>query len=151
MLKHCYVFDIDGTLADCSHRLHHIQKQPKDWDAFFDAVLDDKPIEHMANLAITLFQTHNIAFVSGRSDVCKCDTALWLHRHILPTVTLSPLNLYMRKAGDHRDDDIVKIEMLAQLRADGFEPIMVFDDRKRVVDAWRAAGIPCAQVAPGDF
>jgi hypothetical protein len=27
--------DIDGTLADCTHRLHHIQKQPKDWDAFF--------------------------------------------------------------------------------------------------------------------
>ena len=22
----CYIFDIDGTLADCKHRLHHIQK-----------------------------------------------------------------------------------------------------------------------------
>lgn len=36
-MKSVYVFDIDGTLADLTHRLHHIQKQPKDWDAFFDA------------------------------------------------------------------------------------------------------------------
>jgi hypothetical protein len=36
-------------------------------------------------------------------------------------------------------------------RIDGFEPIMVFDDRNRVVKALRAAGVPCAQVAEGDF
>lgn len=33
----------------------------------------------------------------------------------------------------------------------GYEPIMAFDDRDRVVKMWRDAGIPCAQVAPGDF
>jgi hypothetical protein len=57
----------------------------------------------------------------------------------------------MRKEGDHRDDDIIKLELLEQVRADGFEPIMAFDDRNRVVAAWRSAGVPCAQVAPGDF
>ena len=51
----------------------------------------------------------------------------------------------------HRADDILKIELLDQIRADGFSPIMAFDDRDRVVAAWRAAGVPCAQVAPGDF
>ena len=30
-----FIFDIDGTLADASHRLHHIQNGNKDWDAFF--------------------------------------------------------------------------------------------------------------------
>lgn len=29
------IFDIDGTLADCSHRLHWIQSKPKNWNAFF--------------------------------------------------------------------------------------------------------------------
>ena len=58
---------------------------------------------------------------------------------------------YMREAGDHRDDDVVKIEMLAQIRADGFEPIMVFEDRTRVVKARRSAGIPCMQVCNGNF
>ena len=37
------------------------------------------------------------------------------------------------------------------VRADNFDPIIAFDDRDRVVAAWRSAGIPCLQVAPGDF
>jgi len=32
-----YIFDIDGTLADVSHRLHYITGETKDWDAFFAA------------------------------------------------------------------------------------------------------------------
>ena len=37
-MSKCYIFDLDGTLADCAHRLHHIQKEQKDWKAFFAAV-----------------------------------------------------------------------------------------------------------------
>ena len=48
----CYIFDIDGTIADLSHRLPHIQKTPKDWTAFFASVADDVPIEHTIKLAI---------------------------------------------------------------------------------------------------
>ncbi len=29
------VFDIDGVLADATHRQHHVAGRPKDWDAFF--------------------------------------------------------------------------------------------------------------------
>ena len=46
--------DIDSTLADCSHRLHHIQKQPKAWTSFFAACNYDTPIPHMIELAMTL-------------------------------------------------------------------------------------------------
>lgn len=143
----CYIFDIDGTLADCSHRLHHIQKQPKDWTSFFADCHGDAPISHMIELAQTLrlASAKQIVFVSGRSDECRPATELWLRENGLTGA------LYMRKAGDYRDDDIIKVEILSQVRADGYDPIMAFDDRNRVVAAWRAAGIPCAQVAPGDF
>lgn len=144
----CYIFDIDGTLCDCSHRIHHIQTIPKDWDSFFAACHMDAPIPHIIDLCKMLYWTGSasIVYVSGRSDQCRLQTEQWMRVHDLP---LGPL--FMRKEGDHRDDDIIKIELLAQLRADGFDPIMAFDDRDRVVAAWRAAGIPCAQVAPGDF
>ena len=39
-----YIFDIDGTLADCSHRLHYISGEHKDWDAFYKECVNDKPI-----------------------------------------------------------------------------------------------------------
>lgn len=142
----CYIFDIDGTLADCSHRLHHIQKRPKDWDAFFADCGDDDPINHIIGLLRALAERHEIVFVSGRSDQVRAETVAWLDRHVGISEPL-----YMRRQGDRRDDDFLKIELLAQLRADGFDPIMAFDDRTRVVNAWRAAGVPCAQVAPGDF
>ena len=147
MALSCYVFDIDGTLADCSHRIHNIEKQPKDWDAFFAACGYDEPIPHIVSLAVTLHDAdQNIVYVSGRSDQCKTETLNWLEAYELPDAPI-----YMRKAGDHRPDDIVKGELLDQLIADGFQPIMAFDDRDRVVKMWRERGIPCAQVAEGNF
>jgi phosphoglycolate phosphatase-like HAD superfamily hydrolase len=143
-----YLFDIDGTLADCSHRLHHILSDPKDWRSFFAGCAGDQPIMHIIELARTLGTVpgRSIVYVSGRSDECRQQTTDWLFRHHLPA---GPL--YMRKAGDHRDDDVIKLELLEQLRGHGYEPVMAFDDRNRVVAAWRSAGIPCAQVADGNF
>jgi hypothetical protein len=57
----------------------------------------------------------------------------------------------MRRRGDKRADFIVKGELLDKIIADGWQPIMAFDDRNQVVQMWRARGIPCAQVAEGDF
>lgn len=143
----CFLFDIDGTLADLSHRLHHIQKQPKDWDAFFAAVADDAPIEHVIAFARTLWAGGaKLVFVSGRNEVCRLATVNWLRRYGLPS---GPL--LMRGADDRRPDDVVKTEMLPLILAYGYTPVMAFEDRDRVVAAWRAHGIPCAQVAPGAF
>ena len=146
-LRPCFIIDIDGTIANGDHRLHHIQKDPKDWDTYFLACDADARIEHMWQLVTAIAVTQAaIIYVSGRSDICREQTENWLDRHGFPCD-----ELYMRKQGDHRNDDVLKIEMLARVRADGYEPIMAFDDRNRVVKAWRDAGIPCAQVAEGDF
>jgi hypothetical protein len=59
--------------------------------------------------------------------------------------------LWMRPAGDYRDDSIIKSELLDQILAAGYKPELVFDDRDRVVSMWREREIPCFQVAPGNF
>lgn len=150
MAKRCYVFDVDGTLADYSHRLHHINgiDKEKDWDAFFEDCVADPPIDHMCDLAWALRHKANaeVVCVSGRSDQVREQTEHWL----LVELSFVP-KLYMRKAGDHRPDWIVKRELLAELCADGYEPIMVFDDRNIGVKMWREQGVPCMQVAEGDF
>lgn len=141
-----YIFDIDGTLADITHRLYHIQKEPKDWKRFFADCTHDQPITHMVALCSLLIDYVPVLFVSGRSDEVRRETLEWLHKY-----KLYGKKLYMRKAGDHKPDHLLKLELLANIRADGYEPVMVFDDRTAVVQAWRKAGIPCAQVADGDF
>lgn len=146
-MKSCYIFDIDGTLANGDHRVHHIKKQPKDWDTYFSLCGEDEPIMPVVKLAQALWKSNNFFFyVSGRSDVCREQTEQWLMKHGLPKEPLM-----MRKQGDHRDDDILKSEFLDEILADGWIPLMVFDDRNRVVNMWRKRGIVCAQVAEGDF
>jgi phosphoglycolate phosphatase-like HAD superfamily hydrolase len=144
-----YLFDIDGTLADLTHRLHHIQSTPKNWDAFFAACPDDAPIPHMIELVQTLHAAgRDVFFVSGRSDRVRAETLAWLDKNI---GGVYDDELYMRRDGDHRPDNLVKAEMLDQIRAEDFEPIMAFDDRDQVVKMWREKGIPCVQVAEGAF
>ena len=83
---------------------------------------------------------------SGRSDDTRAVTEKWLSDNRIPFDAL-----FMRRAGDYRQDSIVKVELLAQIRQWHGEPYIWFDDRNQVVDAIRAQGVRVLQVAPGDF
>jgi phosphoglycolate phosphatase-like HAD superfamily hydrolase len=156
-MRHVYLFDLDGTLCDIEHRLHFIRAPElvgsigqdeafkPDWDAFFDACGMDSPIEHMVGLARLL--KHDSIYISGRSDRVQSKTTAWLQLYGL----IPCQGLYMRKHGDHRPDHVVKLELLGKIKDDGFTPIMAFDDRQQVVDMWRTNGVPCAQVAEGNY
>jgi len=137
-----YVFDLDGTLADCAHRLPYLEM--KDWRGFFAACPDDTPIWPTLGILRALHESGNrIEIWSGRSDEVRLETEDWLIRHGVPQT----VKLLMRTAGDKRPDDEVKREFLWG----GGLPDVIFDDRSRVVSMWRSEGIPCFQVAPGDF
>lgn len=137
-----YVFDLDGTLADCSHRLHHLDR--KDWQPFFAACPDDEPIWPPITVLMALhYAGHRIEIWSGRSDEVRAETEQWMIRHGIP----QSVKLIMRSAGDKRPDDEVKREFLRGCAA----PDVIFDDRDRVVAMWRAEGLTCFQVAPGTF
>lgn len=146
-----YVFDLDGTLADCQHRLKYIDKslpkKDRDYAKFYEECINDTPIWPVINLLNDLELSNNIIIVTARSDECRELTLQWLEAHCIEWNRL----IFAREEGDYREDSILKQKVLDQLRADGVEISMVFDDRKRVVDMWRANGVSCAQVAEGDF
>jgi hypothetical protein len=147
------LFDIDGTLADCSGRKHFIETRPKDWDAFFEACDDDELIHHMGVLFNTLNRVKDIRilFATGRPERLRDKTVAWLDDN-LDADAHDHDRLYMRADGDFRPDHVVKSEILDRIIDDwGRKPLMVFDDRSSVVHMWRMRGIPCLQVAEGDF
>jgi predicted kinase len=140
------ICDIDGTLADCSHRIHHITKGKHDWDTFESLAMGDAVREPIANL-VNLFYDNNytILIVSGRMiDRAGKNTAAWLDKYKIPYQ-----HIFMRNGGDTRQDAIVKMEILEKLPKN--QICYILDDRQQVVDAWRAAGLTCLQVAPGNF
>lgn len=132
-MQDCILVDIDGTLANVEHRLHHIKDGNHDWDSFFDAMDQDTPTE-MLKLLSTFPSLHSVAFVyvSGRPDSHRDMTIAWLNKYNAPIG-----RLYMRKTGDHRQDTVVKQEMLEQIKGGGFNPILVIDDRPSVIKMWR--------------
>lgn len=137
------VFDLDGTLADVVHRLHHISNGRRDWDGFFDACDLDPPIVPVMDTFRALKAAgHHIEIWSGRSDRVRSKTEDWLARH-----GVEPARLRMRVDGDHQPDDDLKESWLDPCQL----PDLIFDDRQKVVDMWRRRGITCAQVAPGNF
>lgn len=151
------IFDIDGTLADCSHRLHYITQKPKDWDSFFGQVDKDRPITEIRDLAFAclISDQFKVIFCTGRPEKTRKATLKWLENQGLIKITIENLDakdrLFMRKDKDHRPDDEVKQDLLKEIRAAGYNPIVVFEDRSRVVEMWRRNGIKCCQVAPGDY
>lgn len=142
---HTFFFDLDGTLADLSHRLHFIEGEEKDYKSFFAACSDDKPIWPIIELCHAL-QNEHIIILSGRSDECRNQTKLWLNKYV-PYYDA----LYMRKEGDHRLDVVVKKELMDQAIADGWVPILIVEDRQQVVDMWRSLGYTCLQCTSGDY
>ena len=143
-----FIFDIDGTLANINHRVHHVRKTPKDWDGFFKDMADDKPISEMVDLAIFLFRHEaDIYLLTGREEIHYTVTDKWL----LDNGVFYD-RLIMRKRGDRRPDYITKIEALNGLSDYERESIVtIFEDRKSVVDAMRENGYHVCQVADGNF
>lgn len=150
-----YICDIDGTVADCSHRLHHIRNKPKNWKAFNSEAHLDKPIVEtiaiIRSLMLFAGPVHRVIFCTGREERLRKHTLAWLEEHVLPGWSLDHVPLYMRPKNDFREDDTVKEELLARIRQDGFNPVAAFEDRSRVVAMWRRNGIRCYQVETGDF
>ena len=145
MADEIVIFDIDGTLADVSERIHHVRKKPKNWNAFFKGMAQDKAIQSMVRLCNILYASGlQIILCSGRSEEHRDQTVAWLAQH-----GVNYHDLLLRKDNDRRSDTEVKREILATL--DKTKILFVVEDRSRVVEMWRSEGLVCLQCAPGEF
>jgi FMN phosphatase YigB (HAD superfamily) len=146
MTKKDIIFDIDGTLANGSHRVQYVRDKPKNWPRYNDLMHLDTVHEHVKKIYLALLEQmeYDIYIVSGREDKFRQVTETWLCHNGIDAY----VELYMRKAGDYRSDDIVKEEiLLTKFNKDDI--VCVFDDRPRVVRMWRKHGIPVFDCGDG--
>jgi hypothetical protein len=140
MARSYVIVDIDGTIADVRHRLHHIHGPGrKNWKAFFEAMDGDLPISNMLHYVRQLAEDHNILIITGRPDNYRERTERWLRKNQVPFD-----KLYMRPAGDHRPDYEAKAAVLEDISPKRI--VMAIDDRPPVCDMWEAHGIRCLRV-----
>ena len=145
MAEEVVIFDIDGTLADISKRVHHIRRKPKNWNAFNAGMAQDKAIHSMIRLCNILYAAGlRIILCSGRNEANRPETIEWLAKQ-----GVNYHELLLRQDEDYRADAVVKREILRGM--DKTRILFVVEDRSRVVDMWRAEGLVCLQCAPGEF
>ncbi len=134
------IVDIDGTIADVRHRLHHIKGSGrKNWRAFFDRMDKDLPIPSMLDEVRKLSLAHRILIVTGRPEHYRKQTEAWLRKHDVPYE-----KLYMRSSGDHRPDYEAKSAVLHEV--DPRRIVLAIDDRPPVCEMWESHGIECRRV-----
>ena len=136
--------DIDGTLADCGHRLQFIKDLPQDWDRFYEAMGRDKVIEPMASMIKDLYRSNRIILMTGRPEKYRDMTLEWLIRNYIPFT-----ELLMRPDDDHRPDYVLKSEMLWTAEQMGYEINLAIDDKPAVVQMFLQRGIVCLQMPEG--
>lgn len=145
------VFDIDGTLADVEHRMHYImpnppvdpdtgRKVPRRFDMFHKSCVYDTPIQPVVDIYLRMVADPNVKVVllTGRPMSARYDTEQWFIRHGLTGYNA----LYTKPAGhDMMADKESKRLAADQIEREFGEPItMVFEDRDRVVQMWKARG-----------
>ena len=145
MKKNCFVWDLDGTISNVSHRRQYVATKPRNWEAWNRGLVNDTP-----NLAVKIVyqalrqsDEYDMIIVSGRSDDYKEQTIKWLTDN-----EIFYDEIYMRKYKDHRDDSVVKGEIADEILKT-HNILGVFDDRQRVVNMWIERGIWVFDVGQG--
>lgn len=128
------VFDIDGVLADVSHRLHHLRGRRKNWHGFFSDAGDDPVLDEGRTRVLAAAADHAIVYLSGRPERMRRLTEQWLRRHGLPAGAV-----VLRPNRDRRPARLLKPQLVAEVARAG-EVAFVVDDDDAVCAALRRAG-----------
>jgi len=146
-MKNIVIFDLDGTLADIRHRVHHVSssvKAERDWKSFYQDIDKDVPNSDVCQLCRTLRLNYEIWILTGRSEEYRSYTENWLFWN-----NIHYDELRMRSSDDMRKDIECKFDMLSEEEQKGV--LVIFEDRTQVVEMWRQRNITVCQVDNGEF
>jgi len=140
------IIDLDGTLADCRHRLHLVKE--KKWDEFHAGCKFDEPNAWCVDLVMKYIMDYQVIFLTGRSDSVKDLTEKWLKKHL--GIFPDSYVLHMRPHKDHRPDYVFKEEIYTEYIKDTWDVVFCLEDRDRVIKMWRRLGLVALQCAPDE-
>lgn len=144
-MKDVVIFDWQGTLVNVSGIRHLVvDTAKKNFAEFHLQTGNCPPIESTVRGVWDAVRDDKIVIVmSGCPDNFRETLAFWMMRHdVVANAVL------MRRAGDWRKDVVIKAEMLAWVREQGFKVTHAWDDNPNILRLWADENIPTT-VVPG--
>lgn len=157
-MTHVVLFDLDGVIADWSHRL----PLGIGTDEFYAAMPNDAPIE--AGSTIFNYLVMHCAMVNNEImvknigmdmmfvDILSCrpekmrqTTVDWLSANDL----FMPRNLHLRADNDDRPHWRIKLDMYEQFYKGKESVLVLFEDNAETIEVFRREGITCYQAQAG--
>lgn len=149
-MKTWIVIDLDGTLCDCSHRVH--LAQAKQWDEFHAGIQEDEPHTEAVTFLEVISVNYEILICTGRKDRYRDATVRWLNdKGLGKHITAMLMRPDKDRSSDHELKPRLVDEFFGSRQAALAAVLLVLDDRDRVVEAWRDAGFKCWQVQVGSY
>lgn len=132
----CILLDLDGTISNCSHRLHYIETSPKDWETFFSKCFEDPIIGPVYEIVKQFQSNYRTVITTSRPEKVRELTDLWLREHDIQYDLL-----LMRKNKEFRKSPVVKSDMIDFIIEQGYNPMIAIDDREDCVHMFIKRGI----------
>lgn len=131
------VFDIDWTLADIDHRLHHIKKETKDRKSFYTNMENDKVMLWVKEILEAMIDRwYQIVLLTGRSnEYCEETLSRLRSNWILFS------HLLMRKSWNKDQDTEVK-RWIYNRALKRQNVLFAVEDRTRVIEMWKDLWVP---------
>lgn len=139
------IIDVDGTLADVSG-IRHLVRDPrnKNFDKFHEESVNCPPHDWVVEMARAAHDEGKaVIIVTARKHKWRHVTAWFLALNDIPSDML-----IMRHNDDQRKDYFVKKDILASIRAQGFNVVHAVDDNPNIIQLWNEENIPCT-IVPG--
>ncbi len=140
----CVIVDVDGVLADATHRQHLVTGGRRRWDEFFEMCDRDALIEPTKITLDLMASDLTIVLLTARPEWVMPETRAWMERFAIRWDLL-----IMRDYGDYSAARDFKHFVVADLRSRGFVPLLALDDDPRNVAMFERANVPCAYVHSG--
>ena len=142
------MFDLDGVLSDAAGRQHFLDgaSRYKDWEAFFAASVDDPLLEDVNRLLSLLDRRLAIVLLTARPTTVRPQTLAWLERYDVRWDLL-----IMRPERHYQPAVTFKGDTVTTLREAGLDLCIAFEDDRRNVAMFRAAGVPCVYIHSGYY
>lgn len=152
--KGLYIFDVDGTLALCQHRVHLLEDKTDKacWDRFFEACDEDQPNMPIIKILRDIHAQADVLIWTARSDLVREKTIAWLDRHTHMSAEEIDKVLQMAEDGNRiKASDLKRSWLMALSEQDRARLVAVFEDCNDVVAMWREMGVTCCQVDLSEF